>query len=114
MTGDASVDGGRCCVANVRLAGGGRDQFGGSESGASSAGGDIERSRFEVLISANVPRLEFSIRSFPVPKSAVFLNEPFLFVPLFGAWHSPVLGHYRVQVLLQESGWEWKCRRLNL
>lgn len=79
MTGDASVDGGRCCVANVRLAGGGRDQFGGSESGASSAGGDIERSRFEVLISANVPRLEFSIRSFPVPKSAVFRNEPFLF-----------------------------------
>jgi hypothetical protein len=42
VTGEAFGEGGECCVVSVRFAGGGRDQFGGSES---SAGGEIERCR---------------------------------------------------------------------
>lgn len=84
VTGEAFVEGGECCVASVRLfAGGGRDQFGGSESGASSAGGLIDRCRFGVLSISVVPRFEYSFRSLPVPKSAAFRSEPFRFRVFF-------------------------------
>lgn len=74
------MEGGECCVASVRFAGGGRDQFGGSESGASSAGGDMERWRWDVVLASFMcVRFEFSILSLPVPRRAVFRSEPFLF-----------------------------------
>lgn len=84
VTGEAFVEGGECCVARLRLfAGGGRDQFGGSDSGASSAGGLMDRCRFEVVSISVVPLFEVSCRSFPVPNNAAFRSEPFRFLFFF-------------------------------
>lgn len=82
VIGDAFGEGGLCWVVRVRFAGGGRDQFGGSWSAASSAGGEMERWRLDSMVLSMVVedvRFDLSIRSLPVPKSAVFRSEPFLF-----------------------------------
>lgn len=85
VTGEALVDGGELCVASVKvLAGGGKDQFGGSESGASSAGGLMDRCRFEMISISVVPLCELSsFLSFPVPRSAALRSEPFRFRVFF-------------------------------